>query len=873
MTVRVSSASPSATTSGLRQKAISSIVETPPPAWVRNPSWPPCDANPGDQKMVLLNAVYNGKIPTATNFLAFKVDGGNFTVDFGDGTVTNYLASTVVEYQYSFNSSALVGTDAPVTINATTETIDRTAHGYTDGMLVTLYNVTSTPEVRSGGIYYVINATANAFQVSATSGGSPIAFSVDGTATLLPYRIATVTVTPQAGQSITGINLDQRHSSVLGQYGTDVLDVCVAFSTVTTLAVAYSGFVKFRSLERFRILQLSSSGTHSFSDMFTDATQLQSVTIAPTNISNVASMFNNCTSLVYAPEMTLTSVSSAGSMFQNCRSLYSAPSYNMPSCTNFSSMFINCGRLQKVGALTGSASGVNAGSMFSGCYSLVTAPPIKSRLTSVTSMFTNCAALVNVPAYDTTGLTAFSSMFIGCESLEEVPLFNTQSASDTSAMFATCSALKYVPLLNTQNVTNMSQMFQGCTALQEVPRFNTQNVGNMSLMFSNCYSLRSVPLFNTQFVTNMSTMFQNCRALISVPLFNTQNVTNMSLMFQGCTALRTVPLFNTSRNVNISTMFSGCSSLEVVPQFDTRLCTSVTSMFSSCLSLSTVPSFDFTSATSLGSMFSNCSGLVIVPGFTAGSSALTSVGSMFQGCTSLSQVGPTNVNGVTSATNFNGLFQTNSSLTRMQFFNMRFSFTVANCALSKGALEEIFDNLATVSSATVTVTNNFGIGASATSASATSTAGSTVINTVSTSGVAVGMLATGTNCPVTSTVNGSADPATDTITAVAHGLNNGRKVAFSSAGVTSGLAQNTVYYVVNATTDTFQVSSTVGGAPIDFGGSTSAVTFRYPNYVVSVNPGVSITMDAPQARTGTATIQFRSLDLSSATFKNWSVTL
>lgn len=73
--------------------------------------------------------------------------------------------------------------------------------------------------------------------------------------------------------------------------------------------------------------------------------------------------------------------------------------------------------------------------------------------------------------------------------------------------------------------------------------------------------------------------------------------------------------------------------------------------------------------------------------------------------------------------------------------------------------------------------------------------------------------------PAAKTVT-SLDAGTDFITSTAHGLVNGNAVTFSriSTGTfPSGIAANTVYYLVNKTTDTFQISLTSGGAAIDLG--------------------------------------------------------
>lgn len=66
-------------------------------------------------------------------------------------------------------------------------------------------------------------------------------------------------------------------------------------------------------------------------------------------------------------------------------------------------------------------------------------------------------------------------------------------------------------------------------------------------------------------------------------------------------------------------------------------------------------------------------------------------------------------------------------------------------------------------------------------------------------------------------VAGDVNTGTDTITETAHGMQNGDPVLLSNAGggLPAGLAVDTTYYVVNATTDTFQLSLTSGGSAVD----------------------------------------------------------
>lgn len=69
-------------------------------------------------------------------------------------------------------------------------------------------------------------------------------------------------------------------------------------------------------------------------------------------------------------------------------------------------------------------------------------------------------------------------------------------------------------------------------------------------------------------------------------------------------------------------------------------------------------------------------------------------------------------------------------------------------------------------------------------------------------------LGTGTNFTVTA--------ANDTIDITSHSFTNGQQVTLSSTGtLPAGLSANTVYYVVESTTNTFKLSLTSGGSAID----------------------------------------------------------
>ena len=338
--------------------------------WVRNPSWPACEANSGDNRVRGLYAVW----PDGGNFIAMNVAGA-YTVDFGDGTTTSFASGVQANYEYSYSAAALVGTEAPVTFTDTGDLVSRTAHGYTNGMQVQFFNITTTTGIVNGQFYFVINATANTFQVAATSGGSALALTNDGTGQLLPYRIATVTITPQGGGTLTNINLFVKHNQagLINGYVTGWLDLAYAASTITTLTLGASATtVRHNYIERVRLNELGS--ITSFSALFRNLRKLQNVEIASTitTVLNMSSMFNNCSSLQTVPLFNTAAVTNMNSMFNNCLSLQTVPLFNTAAVTNMSNMFNNCNSLAAVPALVTTAvtSSGNFNTIFGACNSL-----------------------------------------------------------------------------------------------------------------------------------------------------------------------------------------------------------------------------------------------------------------------------------------------------------------------------------------------------------------------------------------------------------------------------------------------------------------------------------------------------------------------
>jgi surface protein len=707
MSFRTVSASPTTSNVGLNTKKISNVdtvsSASTDTAWVRNPSWLTLPSvSSSEEKVVGLYAVY----PNA-NFIALNCSG-DYTVNWGDGTTENVTAASQAEHEYDFNDVDLANTNAPVTFTDSGDTVNRTSHGYTNGMTVSFSSITTTTGIVAGQIYYVVNATSNTFQVSSSENGTPLTLTTDGTGIILPYKQVIVTITPQAGQTLSAVQLDVKHSqTTLQSYSTGWLELIISGPNITTLTIGVvNTFLKHYNIEKINILSLGAN--NDLNTLCANLVNLRVFNIpSNTSVINVIYMFQNCYNLTSVPLFNTASVTSMSNMFQNCFNLISVPLFNTANVTYMFAMFNNCYNLTSV-PLFNTAAVTDMGSMFNGCTGLTSVPLFNTAsVTSMQAMFQNCYNLTSVPLFNTANVTnSMFAMFSGCTGLTSVPLFNTASVTSMQSIFDGCNSLTSVPLFNTASVTNMTSMFSSCLALTSVPLFNTASVTSMSNMFQNCRNLKSVPLFNTASVTNMSSMFSGCFSLKSVPLFNTANVLTMDSMFTTCSKLISIPLFDTTKVTNMGIMLNNCYSLKSVPLFNTANVTSMSNMLRNCNSLTYVPLFDTTKVTNMSNMFQNCFSLTYVPLFNT--AAVTNMSTMFGACGNLQEVPALVTTAVTASSGFTNMFNTCPSLSRIQAKNFRFTFSVASCKLSATALNEIYTNLPTVTGQTITVSNNYG---------------------------------------------------------------------------------------------------------------------------------------------------------------------
>lgn len=448
--------------------------------WVRPTDWLAMPTI-GSQEVVGLLAITNDD----ANYVAVQAQGA-YTVDWGDGTITNYASNAIASRQYTFSS-----------ISAATT----------------------------------------------TSKG---------------YRQVLVRITPQAGNSITVFTFQANHPSLAKSVRANWLDIDINLPNVNTLAVS-SNSLTVRLLICERVI-IRSLGTPSLGTMFFQMVALKSVYIEPSEtsaITQMAQVFDGCTSLEEAPLFDTSAAVSTNGFFNACKSLVSVPAYNFGNTLDCSNLFNGCSRLY------------------------------------------------TIPLISTGKCTTFNSAFNACTSLVTIPLLDTGKATNMGGMFAGCGALETIPLLNTSLVTNMNTMFSNCTALETIPLIDTSKVTIFTSMFNNCQSLKEIPLLNTGLGQTFTTMFQTCASLKSIPLLNTSQGTTVQGMFNGCASLREMPLLVTASASSFSSFLSTCGALESVPAFNTSAGTNFTSMFASCFALKAIPALNTAAGTVFTTMFVN----------------------------------------------------------------------------------------------------------------------------------------------------------------------------------------------------------------------------------------------------------------------------
>ena len=313
----------------------------------------------------------------------------------------------------------------------------------------------------------------------------------------------------QYGKEYCYNNIDQIPSNSVILHGTTVIDdetyytayLCQGFAwnnstkTISTInsMISYDDYCNFEDLKSFiskyksqvetidftydeKIALATNDGTGLFKDC-TNLKKIKSIdNLDVSNVQDMSSMFENCTSL--------TNIDISGWDSDGTRNI-----------TNMNSMFKNCSTLTNVTLLSDADSTkdlADTAAMFEGC-SKLTNIDLKNITTwaveDMGSMFKNCSSLTNLDLTmnDTGCVKNMSSMFENCTNLENLKLVEFNHDYYT-----------YISLFSTGNVTNMQNMFKNCSSLKnlELREFYTDKLqeNGMEGMLSGLSSLDRIVL-------------------------------------------------------------------------------------------------------------------------------------------------------------------------------------------------------------------------------------------------------------------------------------------------------------------------------------------------------------------------------------------
>lgn len=357
--------------------------------WVRPADWLPIPRIVTNEEVFYsVFAVYN---VTLGNFVAFSFTG-NYTVDWGDGSAIENIASGVVaQHQYDWVNVGNV-----------------TSEGFRQALIKVI--------PQSGQNLTTINLQKN----HSTIGASKVSQHLD-----------IVMSIPNVGGTLNFYN------------GTIINKICERvwikqMGNVTSFfAMFYNAFPKLQSA-----LFPDTSSVLDTNQMFVGCLSLRKLDLFNTqNVTDMTAMFNNCISLLEVPLFNLQSAKNISTMFNSCSSLLKVPLFNTQNVTNAYGIFTNCVLLVEA-PLFNLQSATTTSYMFFGCKNLKTIPLYNLiSCLNTDQMFNNCYSLVTVPELNTTNVTNTYAMFYQCPGLINLSL-NLSSTTNSSLFFNTSTSLQ-----------------------------------------------------------------------------------------------------------------------------------------------------------------------------------------------------------------------------------------------------------------------------------------------------------------------------------------------------------------------------------------------------------------------------------------------
>jgi len=417
---------------------------------------------------------------------------GGYTVDWGDGTAPEAVASGVqANHNYTYADGDLAGTEC--------------SRGYKQAIIV----ITPTAAGAFTTVSFAVkNASLAALE---TLGHSFLDMQLNiPSCTTLTIRSSTVAAYALERVNFTGLGAITSAASLFSIcYGLqEVTFPSGSLAAVTTIASMFQLCINLRSVtfpegSLASVTTLSSTfngcsllkevsfpagslgAVTTMADAFASCVELRSLTFPAgsldATLTNITGAFANCQSIesITFPSGSLSAVTSLASTFQNCYNLpsFSFPSGSLASVTSIASVFVNCRSMDTITFPTGSlGSCTNMATAFSGCTLLTSISFPASSLatcTSINSTFNGCSLLTSVtfPTGAFAGALDMSLAFINCGQLQSITFptgWAPSGAHTFSVTFSGCSQLGNIDNAAFKESFSIASCHFSATALNEI---------------------------------------------------------------------------------------------------------------------------------------------------------------------------------------------------------------------------------------------------------------------------------------------------------------------------------------------------------------------------------------------------------------------
>jgi hypothetical protein len=570
-----------------------------PPDWIRPADWLELDTPlDTEERFTALVAVYN----RTENYCAFVAEG-DYTVDWGDGTVEDYVAGATAYHQYNFSNVELDGT--------------LTSEGFKQAILTITPQAENSLTLLDFGVEYPdIGTFLSGFKDIAFSGPSLETFSFANEED--PYMEFLDNSLDDRSYNIT-VDLNETFIATANQVEytitkpTDYTQVTVTNATtgiylsVYDYTVSSSGVITFTEgvLEEGAEYYVDSRAAGVIQDYVAEADQEvfgtgEAIYLEGFEVRNITTntLLIQGTDYVAEPhpdlvgfgsgDITLNTPATLGDVYRIIAEVPgSAAYYRIPRLFYASNAF----RTQ------------NSFSSLEQIY--VGANLVKNW----TRRFINCVGLKNIARLDLSAAVSTEYMFSACDSLQKAKNLVISEIDNASYMFHDCKSLSYAHFTEF-NACYAGRCFYDCNSLRYVKIDDFSKTINAEYMFDDCLSLQYVDLGDCSRLQTTYEMFYDARNLVTVNMTNLINLRYARWMFEYCFSLEYVDLSSTSSLLDASNMFVYNYNLKNV-EIDTSKVINARRMFQYC-SLFKELNQDFSSATNLRNIIEGNRGLTVV---------------------------------------------------------------------------------------------------------------------------------------------------------------------------------------------------------------------------------------------------------------------